>query len=145
MSFSIGPANAPLSTDSGKPGPSEQLLLVSSDLFDISAADSEQVVFTNNYGKVVRILKAWILWNEATGASGAAEGDVTVGTATGGAQIVVADAYDVSQATGSVQALTLVAASEFLAADAEVFVSHDQAAGAAGTYFFQMLVAVPEA
>ena len=142
--FSIGPAPLPLSTDSGQPGPSEKLLLISSLLFDISGSAFEEVVFTNNFGQVVRLLKAWLLWNEATGASGAAEGDITVGTATGGAQIVVADAFDVSQATGAVQDLTLVAGSEFLAANAEVFVSLDQAAGAAGTFFFQMLVAVPE-
>ena len=100
------------------------------DLVDISAADSEQVVF--HAVASVEITELGILWEEATGASGAAEGDITIGTATGGAEIVAATSYIVSKATGAYDALS---AAEFtLAAGDSVFMSHDQAAGAAGTY-----------
>ena len=112
------------------------LTTVKSDLFDISAAASEQVLF-HAIG-ACEILTCGIIWNEATGASGAAEGDITVGTTTGGAEVVAATSYTVSQATGAYVALTLVEGT--LAAGDEVFVSHDQASGAAGTYFFQMEV-----
>ena len=100
-------------------------------VFDISAADSEQVVL--HAKAALTITKAYLLWNEATGASGAAEGDITIGTATGGAEIVAATAYVVSKATGSVSDLTI--ASGAVAAGSSVFASHDQATGAAGTYF----------
>src|SRR3990167_10980477 len=66
-----------------------------SSLFDISAADSEQVIL--HAKAALTITKAYLLWNEATGASGAAEGDITIGTATGGAEIVAATAYVVSK------------------------------------------------
>ena len=110
------------------------LVTVTSDLFDISAAASEQVVF--HAIAACEILTLGILWNEATGASGAAEGDITVGTATGGAQIVAATSYIVSKATGAYDALSIVEGT--LAAGDNVFASHDQASGAAGTYFLQM-------
>ena len=100
-------------------------------LYDISASDSEQVVL--HAKAALTITKAYLLWNEATGASGAAEGDITIGTATGGAQIVAAAAYEVSKATGSVSDLTIVSGA--VAAGSSVFASHDQAASAAGTYF----------
>ena len=100
-------------------------------LYDISAADSEQVVL--HAKAALTITKAYLLWNEATGASGAAEGDITIGTATGGAEIVAATAYPASKATGSVTDLTI--ASGAVAAGSSVFASHDQAASAAGTYF----------
>ena len=112
------------------------ITIVNSDLFDISAADSEQVVFEAVAG--AEILEIGVVWNEATGASGAAEGDITVGTATGGAQIVAAFTYPVSTATGAYSALTIVEGT--LAAGDSVFASHDQAAGAAGTYFLQMKI-----
>ena len=100
------------------------------DLIDISAADSEQVVF--HAVASVEITELGILWEEATGASGAAEGDITIGTASAGAEIVAATSYSVSQATGAYQALS---AAEFtLAAGDSVFVSHDVADSAAGTY-----------
>src|SRR3990167_2784857 len=100
-------------------------------LYDISAADSEQVVL--HAKAALTITKAYLLWNEATAASGAAEGDITIGTATGGAEIVAATAYTVSKATGSVSNLTI--ASGAVAINTSVFASHDQATGAAGTYF----------
>ena len=114
------------------------VVIVTSELFDISAAASEQVVFSAVTAS--EILEAGLIWNEATAASGAAEGDITIGTATGGGQIVAADGYDVSQASGAYQALTLVTG--VLAAGAEVFASHDQAAGADGTYFLQLKIRV---
>ena len=107
-------------------------IVVRSDLFDISAADSEQVIFNAKKGAAT-ITAAYLVWQEATGASGAAEGDITIGTASGGAQVVAAAAYTVSKATGSVSALTLVSGA--LAADASVYASHDQAASADGTYY----------
>lgn len=111
----------------GAEGPSHTTI---STLYDISAADSEQVVL---YAKqAITIRRAYLLWEEATGASGAAEGDITIGTATGGAQIVAAAAYAVSKASGSVQDLTLVTGA--LTAAQSVFASHDIATGAAGTY-----------
>lgn len=110
--------------------------LVTSALFDISGADSEQVVM-HAVSELI-IVQAGLIWNEATAASGAAEGDITIGVATGGAQIVAADAYDVSQASGAYQALTIVDGE--VAAGESVFASHDQAAGANGTYFLQLKV-----
>ncbi len=114
------------------------VVVVTSELYDISAAASEQVVF--HAVTASEILEAGLIWNEATAASGALEGDITIGTATGGAEIVVADSYDVSQATGAYQALTLVTG--VVAAGAELFASHDQASGAAGTYFLQLKIRI---
>ena len=101
------------------------------DLYDISAADSEQVVFHAVTG--ITITEIGIVWNEATAASGATEGDITIGVASAGGQIVAATAYDVSQATGAYQALTIVDGE--VDAGQSVFASHDIAAGADGTYF----------
>ena len=114
------------------------VVVVTSELYDISAAASEQVVF--HAVTASEILEAGLIWNEATAASGALEGDITIGTATGGAEIVVADSYDVSQATGAYQALTLVTG--VVAAGAELFASHDQASGAAGTYFLPLKIRI---
>lgn len=114
------------------------VVVVTSALYDISAADSEQVVF--HAVTASQILEAGILWNEATGASGAAEGDITIGTASAGAEIVAATSYGVSKATGTYDALTLVTG--VLAAGTSVFASHDQAAGAAGTYYLQLKIRV---
>jgi hypothetical protein len=116
-------------------------IVIRSALFDISASDSEQVIFSNTLGLILNIRSASLVWNEATGASGAAEGDITIGTTTGGAGIVAATAYTVSLASGAVTALTLAATT--LAVDAEIFASHDIATGAAGTYFLQMVLIVP--
>ena len=114
------------------------VVIVTSELFDISAANSEQVVFSAV--KACEILEAGLIWNEATAASGALEGDITIGTATGGGQLVTAFTYPVSTATGTYSALTLVTG--VLAAGAEVFASHDIAAGADGTYFLQLKIRV---
>ena len=100
------------------------------DLFDVSADDSEQVVF--HAVASVEITEIGLLWEEATDASGVDGGDVTIGTASGGAQIVAATAFDVSQAAGDYQALAL--AEGTLAVGDTVFVSHDQAASEAGTF-----------
>jgi len=104
-------------------------------LYDISAADSEQVILYAD--RALLITSAFLLWNEATGASGAAEGDITIGTASAGAQIVAATTYAVSKATGSIQSLSLVDGA--VAATGSVFASHDVAAGAAGTYFLVLI------
>lgn len=104
-------------------------------LFDISAADSEQVVLYAD--RPLLITAAFLLWNEATAASGAAEGDITIGTATGGAEIVAATAYGVSKASGSRQVLSIVDGA--VALDGSVFASHDQAPSAAGTYFLVLV------
>ena len=110
-------------------GPS---IVTMSALVDISAADSEQVVF---YAKqALTIHRAYLLWNEATGASGAAEGDITIGTSTGGAELLAALAYSVSKATGSITDLTLLLGGKMTPGQS-LFASHDQAASAAGTYF----------
>jgi len=102
-----------------------------SDLFDISAAASEQVFY---FQQAATIHRAWIVWNEATEASGPAEGDITLGTTTGGAELVAATAYAASKATGSIQNLTLLLGGK-VAGSSAIFASHDQAASATGTYF----------
>ena len=114
------------------------VVVVTSELYDIDQAASEQVVF--NAVTACQILEAGLIWNEATGASGAAEGDITIGTATGGGELVTADGYDVSQSSGAYQALTLVTG--VLTAGQSVFASHDQAAGADGTYFLQLKIRI---
>ena len=111
-------------------------VIVTSALFDISAAASEQVLF--HAVAAAKVIEAGIIWNEATGASGAAEGDITIGVATGGAEIVAAASYGVSKATGTYDALTIVDGE--VAAGESVFASHDQAAGADGTYFLQLKI-----
>ena len=107
----------------------KQQVAVWGPLVDVSAADSEAVVF--HAVAATEIAEIGLLWEEATDSSGVEVGDVTIGTATGGAQIVAATAYAVSQASGDYQALTI--AEGTLAAGDSVFVSHDQIAEA-GTY-----------
>ena len=102
---------------------------VRSELFDISASDSEQVIF--HAVTACEVLEAGLLWEEGSAASGLEGGDITIGTASGGAQIVAATAYTVSQASGAYVALTI--AEGTLAAGTSVFASHDIASGAAGT------------
>ena len=111
---------------------------VKTELFDISANDFETVIF--HAVTACEILEIGILYNEATAASGLEGGDLTVGTASGGAQIVAAYTYTVSQASGTYIALTLV--SGVLAAGTSVFAHHDIASGATGTYFLQMKIRV---
>ena len=101
-------------------------------LVDISATASETIPL---YAvAALTITKIDLVWQEATTASGAADGDWQVGTASGGAQIVGADtAYVNGQATGSNTSITIV--SGVLGADGSAFQSHDQSAsGGAGTY-----------
>jgi len=100
-------------------------------LVDISAAASEQVIF--HAVTDVTITEIGIVWNEATAASGALEGDITIGVTTGGGEIVAATSYPVSKASGAYTALTIVDGE--VDAGESVFASHDQAAGANGTYF----------
>ena len=97
---------------------------------DISAADSETVEF--HAVAALTITEIGILWTEATGASGAAEGDITVGISTGNADVVAATSYIVSKAVGDYDALTI--SDGAMAAGESLFVSHDQASGAVGTY-----------
>ncbi len=111
-------------------------MAVTSILVDISAADSETMPL---YAPAaLTITKIDLIWVEATDASGAATGDVTIGTASGGGEIVTAvnGAYAVSQAAGDNQNLTITSGA--LGADGTVFQSHDQVAEA-GTYQCQYL------
>ena len=110
------------------------IVMVKSLLYDISLAASEQVIF--NARTACEVLEAGLIYNEATETSGAAEGDITIGTATGGGQIVAATPYVAAQATGSYQALVIAAGA--LAAGTSVFASHDQAASAVGTCYLLM-------
>jgi hypothetical protein len=113
---------------------------VRSALFTIDAADSEQVIF--HAVTACQILEAGILYNEATETSGAATGDITIGTTTGGDELVTATSYEVAKATGYYKALTLKL-SGALAAGASVFVSHDDAGSTIpGTVFIVMKIRV---
>jgi hypothetical protein len=98
-------------------------------LIDIDQADSEQVIF--HAVTACEILEAGMIYQEATETSGAEEGDVTIGTTTGGAEIVTAVSYAQAQATGTYVAFSLVTG--VLAAGTSVFVSHDIAASAVGS------------
>jgi hypothetical protein len=73
------------------------------------------------------ITEIGLIWEEAS-IGGAAAGDITIGTASGGGQIVSAvnGAYGASQAVGSYQALTLTTGA--MTAGQELFISHDQVA-----------------
>jgi len=114
------------------------IVYVQSVLIDISAADSEQVIF--NAVTASEILEVGIVYEEATETSAAAEGDVTIGTTTGGAEIVAAYSYVAAQATGTYAALTLVDGA--LAAGDSIFISHDIAAAAVGTVRVLMKIRV---
>jgi len=113
------------------------IVFVLSMLYNISDAANEQVVF--NAVTACEVLEAGLIWEEATDTAGADAGDITIGTATGGGQIVAATSYGLSQASGAYQALTLVSGD--LAAGDSVFASHDQAAEA-GTYRLLMKIRV---
>ena len=114
------------------------IVSVQSLAIDISAADSEQVIF--HAVTASEILEVGIIYNEATETSGPAAGDVTIGTTTGGAEIVAAYTYVAAQATGTYAALSLV--SGVLAAGTSVFISHDIAAAAVGTIVVLMKIRV---
>ena len=105
------------------------IVSVQSLLIDISAAASEQVIF--HAVTASEILEAGIIYEEASETSGAADGDITIGTTTGGDELVEATPYVAAQATGTYQALTLVTGA--LAAGTSVFVSHDDTGDAVGT------------
>jgi len=114
------------------------IVVVKTQLFDISANDAEVVVF--HAVTACEILEIGIVYNEATAASGLEGGDLTIGTASGGAEVVAAYTYTTSQASGTYIALTLV--SGVLAAATSVFAHHDIASGATGTFFLQMKIRV---
>ena len=97
------------------------VVAVKTELFDISANDHEVVVF--HAVTACEILEIGIIYNEATAASGLEGGDLTIGTTSGGAEIVAAYTYTASQASGTYIALTLVSGA--LAAGASVFAHHD--------------------
>jgi hypothetical protein len=115
------------------------VVIVTSDLFDISVAASEQVLF--NAVTACEVLEAGLIWNEATSTS-TGPGDITIGTSTGGAELVAITAYDVSQSSGAYQALVLKAAGVELAAGTSIFASHDTATSDNGTYFLQLKIRV---
>ena len=97
------------------------IVMVLSTLYDISGTSSEQVVF--NAVTACEVLEAGLIWEEATDSAGADAEDITIGTTSGGAQIVAATKFGLSQASGSYQALTL--ADGDLAAGDSVFAHHD--------------------
>lgn len=73
-----------------------------------------------------------VVATEAFAASMGGPGDITIGTGTGGAQIVTATAYTPGLAIGANQNLSI--ASGAVAADGSVFQSHDIASGSVGEY-----------
>ena len=81
-----------------------------------------------------------MIYNEATETSSAADGDVTIGTTTGGNELVEAVSYVPAQATGTYAAFTLVTGD--LAAGDSVFISHDIATGGVGTVQVLMKIRV---
>lgn len=97
---------------------------------DISVADSEFVDF--HALAALTITEIGLIWQEATEATNPAEGDITIGTTSGGGQIVAATPYGISASIGDYQALSL--ASGAMAAGTTMFVSHDQAASATGLF-----------
>ncbi len=108
-------------------------IFVSPVLVDISAADSEAVIF--HAVAALTLTEIGLIWEEASADdTGVHEGDVTIGTTTGGAEIVAATAYGDAAAAGSYQALSF--ASGAMAAGTSMFASHDQSTGA-GTYRIQ--------
>lgn len=111
------------------------IVMVVSTLYDVSAANSEQVIY--NAVTACEVLEAGLLWEEASGT--VAAGDITIGTASGGGQIVAATAYTDSTSSGDYQALTIGTAA--LAAGDSVFASHDTVA-AAGTHRVLMKIRV---
>ena len=97
------------------------VIFVLSTLYDISGTSSEQVIF--HAVTACEILEVGLLWEEATDTAGADAEDMTIGTSSGGAQIVAATKFAVAQASGSYQALDLVTG--VLAAGTSVFAHHD--------------------
>ena len=114
------------------------VVTVRSALIDLSAADSEQVIF--HAVTAAEVIEAGLIYEEATETSGVQSGDITIGTATGGGQIVAATSYANSQASGAYQALTIAAGA--LAAGTSVFVSHDDSGEDVGTARVQLKIRV---
>ena len=101
-------------------------------LIDISVSAVEQVVF--HAVAEILITEIGLVWNEATGASVGGPGTIDIGVTSGGEEIVAEVAYDVSQASGDYQGLTI--ADGQVTAGQSVFVAHStQAASANGTCF----------
>ncbi len=100
-----------------------------------NAGTEDFVIFAP--GVAVTIVTARLVFTEATDASGAAEGAVTVGTAVNGEQIVASVALAVSKAIGSFQELTIVSGT--VAADGFATVRIDgYATTEAGEAFLQL-------
>jgi hypothetical protein len=92
----------------------------------------EHVVF--HAVAALTITEIGLVWFEATDVDAGA-GTVTVGTTTGGNEIVTATQHDNSQAVGAYQALSL--ASGAMGAGTSMFLTHVQAASEAGMYRLQ--------
>ena len=114
------------------------VLIVRSALIDISDGPKEQVIF--NAVTACEVIEAGLIWEEATDTTGAQVGDITIGTATGGGEIVAATSYGVAQASGAYQALTIVDGA--LAAGSSVFASDDDAGTDPGTCRVQLKIRV---
>ncbi|KKL93983.1 hypothetical protein LCGC14_1869220 [marine sediment metagenome] len=113
------------------------IIFVIGTLVDVSAGDSEQVVF--HAATACQILEAGLMWEQGSGT--VAGGDITIGSASGGGQHVTAanGAYTNSTTSGDYQALTL--STKAIAAGGSVFASHDIVA-AAGEYRLLMKIRV---
>jgi hypothetical protein len=114
------------------PGSTGIVSVMSHTEINISDGDSEQLMF--NAVTASEVLEIGLLWTEATDASGADSGDITVGISSGNGDIVSAanGAYAVSKAIGDYQALTI--SDGELVAGESIFFSHDIVAEA-GIYY----------
>ena len=110
---------------------------MTSEVFDTSEADAEQVVY--HAVSASTVLEAGILYVEGTETSGAAKGDITIGIASGGGEIVAATAYQVAKASGYYQALSIVDGE--VAAGESIFVSHDDS-DSVGTVHVQLKIRI---
>ena len=105
-------------------------------LIDLSATASETIPL---YAVAALTITAIDLIVQEAFASSTGPGDITIGTASAGAEILAATAYTASLASGANQSLTSGIVSGAVAADGSVFQSHDEATGDTGTYFCQYL------
>ena len=105
-------------------------------LVDISAAASETIPLYAVAALTITSIE--LIAQEAFGAS-TGPGDITIGTASAGAEILAATGYTASLASGANQSLTSGIVSGAVGADGSVFQSHDTATSDAGTYFCQYL------
>lgn len=104
-----------------KAGHSPVLFLRSME-FNIDAGSGTTVDDVIDVPYDIKILKAQIVYTEATDTSGVASANVKLGTAAGGAQIVAATALEVSKSVGDATALTLVSDPFELPANDEIFI-----------------------